>query len=137
MAKILIFEPETRYRNMLRFVLEGINHRVLEAGTWEDIPLLLGGLADGKPDLIVLGVHLGQEPEILSWPEWQLALPDVPVLILFSGDASLRQGFLDGWDGSRKMNMMVQPIDPYPLLAMVKAMVIAPQEWSRGGQHAL
>ena len=133
MAKILIFEPETRYRNMLRFILEGINHRVLEAETWEDIPLLLAG---ERPDLIVLGVHLGREPEILSWPEWQLALPDVPTLILFSGDASLRQGFLDGWEGSRMMNMMAQPIDPYPLLAMVKAMIMAPAEW-RGGQHAL
>jgi DNA-binding response OmpR family regulator len=134
MAKILIFEPETRYRNMLRFILEGINHRVLDAATWEDIPLLLAG---DKPDLIVLGVHLGQEPEILSWPEWQLALPEVPVLLLFSGETSLRQGFLDAWDGTRRMNMMMQPIDPYPLLAMVKAMIIAPQEWSRGGQHAL
>lgn len=133
MAKILIFEPETRYRNMLRFILEGINHRVREAGTWEEIPPLLAG---DRPDLIVLGVHLGQEPEILSWPEWQLALPDVPTLILFSGEASLRQGFLDGWEGSRLMNMMVQPIDPYPLLAMVKAMVMAPAEL-RGGQHAL
>ena len=133
MAKILIFEPETRYRNMMRFILEGINHRVLEAAGWEDIPVLLAG---DRPDLIVLGVHLGQEPEILSWPEWQLALPDVPTLILFSGEASLRQGFLDGWNGSRLMNIMVQPIDPYPLLAMVKAMVMAPAEL-RGGQHAL
>lgn len=133
MAKILIFEPETRYRNMVRFVLEGINHRVLEAGSWEDIPLLLAG---DRPDLIVLGIHLGQEPEILSWPERQLALPDVPTLLLFSGDAGLRQAYLDAWDGSRMMNMMVQPIDPYPLLAMVKAMIMAPAEW-RGGQHAL
>lgn len=133
MAKILIFEPETRYRNMLRFILEGINHRVLEAAGWEDIPVLLAG---DRPDLIVLGVHLGQEPEILSWPEWQLALPEVPTLILFSGDASLRQGFLDRWEGSRMMNIMVQPIDPYPLLAMVKAMIMAPAE-VRGGQHAL
>jgi DNA-binding response OmpR family regulator len=133
MAKILVFEPETRYRNMMRFILEGINHRVLEAAGWEDIPVLLAG---DRPDLIVLGVHLGQEPEILSWPEWQLALPDVPTLILFSGEASLRQGFLDGWEGSRLMNIMVQPIDPYPLLAMVKAMIMAPAEL-RGGQHAL
>jgi DNA-binding response OmpR family regulator len=133
MAKILIFEPETRYRNMLRYILEGINHRVMEAAGWEDIPVLLAG---DKPDLIILGVHLGQEPEILSWPEWQLVLPDVPTLILFSGEASLRQGFLDGWEGSRLMNMMVQPIDPYPLLAMVKAMIMAPAAL-RGGQHAL
>ena len=134
MAKILIFEPEARYRIMLRFILEGINHRVLDSGAWPDIPLLLAG---DKPDLIVLGVHLGEEPEILTWPEWQLALPDVPTLILFSGDASLREAFLDSWDGARTMNMMVQPIDPYPLLAMVKAMLTAPVEWRRGGQHAL
>src|SRR5258706_15635941 len=91
MAKILIFEPEARYRIMLRFILEGINHRVLDAGSWEDIPLLL---ASDKPDLIVLGVHLGEEPEILSWREWQLALPEVPTLILFSGKESLREEFL-------------------------------------------
>jgi DNA-binding NtrC family response regulator len=134
MAKILIFEPEARYRVMLRFILEGIHHRVMDAGAWEDIPLLLAG---DKPDLIVLGVHLGQEPEILSWPEWQLALPDVPTLLLFSGDGKLRQAYLEAWDGSRVMSQMVQPVDPYPLLAMIKAMLTAPAEWSRGGQHAL
>ncbi len=134
MAKILIFEPEARYRIMLRFILEGINHRVLDAGSWEDIPLLL---ASDKPDLIVLGVHLGEEPAILSWPEWQLALPEVPTLILFSGQENLREEFLNSWDGCRMMNMMIQPIEPYPLLAMVKAMLTQPVEWRRGGQHAV
>ncbi len=134
MAKILIFEPEARYRHMLRFILEGINHHILDAGSWDHIPILL---ANDTPDLIILGVHLGEEPEILSWPEWQLALPDVPTLILFSGDPELRDGFLDAWEGTRSMNMMVQPIDPYPLLAMVKAMLTAPVEWRRGGQHAV
>lgn len=134
MAKILIFEPEARYRILLRFILEGINHRMLDAGSWDDIPLLL---ANEKPDLIVLGVHLGEEPEIESWPAWDLALPDVPTLILFSGDPLLRDSFLDNWQGTRALNMMVQPIQPYPLLAMVKAMLTAPVEWRRGGQHAL
>jgi DNA-binding response OmpR family regulator len=133
MSKILIFEPEARYRNMLRFILEGINHRVMDAGSWDHIPVLLAG---ESPDLIILGVHLGEEPEILSWPDWQLVLPDVPTLILFSGDPDLREGFMDNWEGSRSLNIMVQPIDPYPLLTKVKAMLTAPVEWRRGGQHA-
>jgi hypothetical protein len=54
---------------------------------------------------------------------------------LFSGDPGLRQGFLNAWEGTRIMNKMTQPIDPYPLLAMVKAMLTAPAEWRRGGQH--
>ena len=131
MAKILIFEPEARYRNMLRFILEGINHRVDDAGSWDHVPVLLAG---DTPDLIILGVHLG-DPKIQSWPEWRLALPEVPTLILFSGDPGLRQGFLNAWEGTRIMNKMTQPIDPYPLLAMVKAMLTAPAEWRRGGQH--
>ena len=134
MAKIMIFEPEARYRNMLRFILEGINNKVLEASDWDDIP---GLLATAKPDLIVLGVHLGEESGDLSWPKLRSTLPEAPTLLLFSGDPELRRAFLEGWDGSRIMNMMVQPIDPYPLLAMVKAMLTAPVEWRRGGQHAL
>jgi DNA-binding response OmpR family regulator len=133
MAKILIFEPEARYRHMLRFILEGINHQVLDAGSWEQFPVLL---ANDTPELIVLGVHLGEEPEILTWPEWQLALPNVPTLILFSGDPDMRDGFLEAWEGARTLNAMTQPIEPYPLLAMVKAMLTAPAEWRRGGQHA-
>ena len=138
MSKILIFEPETRYRILLRYILEGINHRVLDAGSWEDIPVLL---AADRPDLVVLGVHLGEEegeaatPGLLTWPEWQLALPDVPTLLLFSGDPDLREGFLDTWDGAKTVNMMVQPVEPYPLLAMVKTMLTAPEVWRRGGQH--
>jgi hypothetical protein len=64
-------------------------------------------------------------------------LPEVPTLILFSGDPGMRLEFLEAWSGARPMNMMVQPVDPYPLLAMVKAMLTAPVEWRRGGQHAL
>ncbi|HKP97903.1 MAG TPA: hypothetical protein VJ385_19360 [Fibrobacteria bacterium] len=134
MAKILIFEPDARYRAMLRFILEGINHRILDAGSWDGVRLLL---ANDKPELIVLGVHLGEEREILSRPEWRWSLPDVPILILFSGDPDLRNAFLDNWEGPRAPNIMVQPIDPYPLLAMVKAMLTAPVEWRRGGQHAV
>jgi DNA-binding response OmpR family regulator len=132
MAKILIFEPETRYRVLLRYILEGINHRVLDAGSGEDIPVLL---ASDTPDLVILGVHLDTEPGLLSWQEWQLALPDVPTLLLFSGEAHRREGFLDAWDGPKTLNMMVQPVEPYPLLAMVKSMLTAPEVWRRGGQH--
>jgi DNA-binding response OmpR family regulator len=134
MAKILLFEPEARYRLMLRFVLEGINYRVLDASCGEDIPILL---AADKPDLIILGVHLGEDPGMLTWQEWQLALPEVPTLILFSGEPGMRAEFLEAWSGARPMNMMVQPVEPYPLLAMVKAMLMPPVEWRRGGQHAL
>jgi DNA-binding response OmpR family regulator len=132
MAKILIFEPETRYRVLLRYILEGINHRVLDAGSWEDIPVLL---ASDHPDLIVLGAHLGEDPG-LSWPEWNLDLPDVPILLLFSGNSALREDFLGAWGGPRTVNMMVQPVQPYPLLAMVKSMLTAPEVWRRGGQHS-
>lgn len=133
MAKLLIFEPDAHYRTMLQCILEGINHRVVMAEGWDDIPILLAG---EKPDLIVLGVHLGEEPELLSWPEWQLAFPEAPTLILFSGDLELQQEFVDSWEGSRALKVMQQPVDPYPLLAMVKAMLTAPVEWRRGGQHA-
>jgi DNA-binding response OmpR family regulator len=133
MAKLLIFEPDAHYRMMLQCILEGINHRVVMAQSWEEIPLLLAG---DKPDLIVLGVNLGKEPELLTWPEWQLALPEVPTLILFSGNLETRDEFLDCWEGPSILKTMHQPVDPYPLLAMVKAMLTAPMEWRRGGQHA-
>jgi DNA-binding response OmpR family regulator len=133
MAKLLIFEPDAHYRMMLQCILEGINHRVVMAEGWEDIPILLAG---EKPDLIVLGVNLGKEPDLLTWPEWQLALPEVPTLILFSGDMGMRTEFLDTWEGPSILKTMHQPVDPYPLLAMVKAMLTAPMEWRRGGQHA-
>jgi DNA-binding response OmpR family regulator len=132
MAKILIFEPETRYRILLRYILEGINHRVLDAGSGDDIPILL---ASDPPDLIILGIHLGEDPGFLSWSEWQLALPDVPILLLFSGDPAQRQEFLEAWDGPKTTNVLVQPVEPYPLLAMVKSMLTAPEVWRKGGQH--
>ena len=82
-------------------------------------------------------MHAAGAPGMLIWQEWQLALPEVPTLILFSGDPGLRGEFLEAWDGARPMNMMVQPVDPYPLLSLVKAMPTAPVEWRRGGQHSL
>ena len=131
MAKILIFEPEARYRHMLRFILEGINHEVLDAGSREHVPLLA---ALEKPDLIILGVRLGDGPAVPAWSDWRPAPAEAPALLLFSGDLDLRPEFLDGWAGNRAVNMLNHPIDPYPLLVMVKAMLTAPAEWRRGGQ---
>jgi DNA-binding response OmpR family regulator len=133
MAKILIFEPEARYRMMLRYVLEGINHRVTDTGAIEAIPELL---ASSRPDMVVLGVHLDDESDAMPRPEWQVLPNDAPTLILFSGDPDLRPAFMGNWSGSCHFNIMVQPVEPYPLLAMVKAMMTKPVEW-RGGQHAL
>lgn len=133
MAKLLIFEPDPHYRSMLQCILEGINHRVVIADGWEDVPTLLAG---DKPDLFLLGVNLGKEPELLTWAEWQLAFPEAPTLILFSGDLEMQEEFVESWEGSRALKVMQQPVDPYPLLAMVKAMLTAPVEWRRGGQHA-
>jgi DNA-binding response OmpR family regulator len=133
MARILIYEAEARYRIMLRFILEGINHDVAEAADWDDVPL---AVAREQPDLLVLGVHLDEGPGHPTWPEWPRPTPETPTLMLFSGDPDLRITFLLEW-GARKVSHLVQPVEPYPLLKMVKAMLTAPVEWRVGGQHAL
>lgn len=132
MADILILESEERYRVLLRFILEGINHRVIEAGDRDHLPAWAGTKG---PDLVILGIHL--EGSLGDWPIWQRGLPDAPVLILFSGDTELKDAFIKAWEGTPAINFLDQPVDPYPFLAMVKAMLTAPLEWRRGGQHAL
>jgi DNA-binding response OmpR family regulator len=132
MAEILILESEERYRVLLRFILEGINHQVLEAADWDHMPTWSEGRG---PDLLILGVHL--EGGLGDWPIWQRGLPEVPVLLLFSGDGELKEAFLKAWEGSPAIYSLDQPVAPYPFLAMVKAMLTAPAEWRRGGQHAL
>jgi DNA-binding NtrC family response regulator len=122
MAHILILENETRYRVLLRFILEGINHRVQESGDWRRMPSWEAG---GEPDLVIVGLHLERESPAGDWLEWKRGLPDVPILILFSGDPNLKGPFLDSWTGPATFNF----------LAMVKAMITAPAEWRRGGQH--
>lgn len=129
MAKILIYEPQERYRELLRYVLEGIHHRVMEA---EDYAALPGLVAADPPDLLILGVPLG---EAAAPQAWSPALPDVPVLLLFSGPDRLREEFLAVWSGPQAPKVLIQPLDPYPLLAMVKSMVATPDTWRRGGQH--
>lgn len=133
MAKILIYEPEARYRMLLRFILEGMRHTVTDTEDWEGIPAIL---ASEPPDLIVLGVHLEAESASVDWAAREASLPNVPTLLLFAGNPEMRQEFLKSWAGPRNMSVMVQPVNPYPLLAMVKNMLTAPVEWRRG-QHAV
>lgn len=132
MAKILIYEPQERYRDLLRYILEGIHHKVLEADDYGELP---GLLADNPPDLLILGVHLDGMDDPASSRDWSPALPEVPVLLLFSGSEDRQQSFLSAWDGPQRPKTMSQPLQPYPLLAMVKSMVTAPETWRRGGQH--
>jgi DNA-binding response OmpR family regulator len=132
MAKILIYEPQDRYRDLLRYILEGIHHKVLEADGYGDLPALL---AEDPPDLLILGVHLDGENASTASRDWSPALPEVPVLLLFSGPDEKRKQFLSAWEGPKAPKALAQPLEPYPLLALVKSMVTAPETWRRGGQH--
>jgi len=121
----------------LRYILEGIHHQVVEAESRAAVP---GLLASDPPDLLILGVHLDAldadgGPGSAVPPDWSPALPDVPLLLLFSGPPGLREEFLSAWQGPKTFNVLDQPLEPYPLLAMVKSMVTAPEIWRRGGQH--
>ncbi len=132
MANILILESEKRYRVLLRFILEGINHRVREIRDRDQLP---DWTAEKAPDLLILGIHL--EGSLDDWPVWQRSLPDVPVLFLFSGDPELKSAFLKAWAGTTAIKCLDQPVDPYPFLSMVKAMLTTPVVWRHGGQHAV
>lgn len=132
MAKILIYEPQERYRELLRYILEGIHHKVLEADGYAALPALLAG---DPPDLLILGIHLEGENPPSGSRDWSPALPEVPVLLLFSGPEEKRKRFLSAWEGPKAPKTLAQPLEPYPLLAMVKSMVTAPETWRQGGQH--
>lgn len=136
MAEILILESDERYRVLLRFILEGIHHRVVEAESWDDLPEWPHGQG---PELVILSVHLELDGDgtMGDWPIWQRSLPDAPVLILFSGKPHLRDLFLRYWVGTTAIKCLDQPVDPYPFLAMVKAMLTASGVQNFGGQHVL
>lgn len=134
MAKIVICEPDERCRALLSYILEGIHHRVLEADDYDALPALI---ASDPPDLLILGVHAEEESASARQPDWRPALPDLPVLLLFGGSAKLKEEYLAAWDGPKTLNVLPQPLEPYPLLAMVKSMVTAPETWRRGGQHTV
>ena len=123
MAKIVICEPDERCRALLSYILEGIHHRVLEADDYDALPALI---ASDPPDLLILGVHAEEESASARQPDWRPALPDLPVLLLFGGSAKLKEEYLAAWDGPKTLNVLPQPLEPYPLLAMVKSMVTAP-----------
>jgi CheY-like chemotaxis protein len=132
MAKILICEPNERCRALLSYILEGIHHRVVEAETYAALPALI--TAD-PPDLLILGVDAGEAATPGSSPDWLPALPDLPVLLLLSGPSTRKDEYLAHWDGPKTVNVLDQPMEPYPFLAMVKSMVTAPEIWRQGGQH--
>lgn len=139
MAKIVICEPDARCRALMSYILEGIHHRVLEAGDYDSLPSLL---AADPPDLLILGVHAERESASADRPDWRPAppgpsLPDLPVLLLFAGPPELKERYLAAWEGPKTFNVLTRPLEPYPLLAMVKSMVAAPETWRQGGQHSV
>jgi DNA-binding response OmpR family regulator len=134
MAKIVICEPDARCRALLSYILEGIHHRVLEADDYDALPALI---AADPPDLLILGVHGEERLPSSQRSDWRPALPDLPVLLLFGGSSELMEEYLAAWDGPKTLNVLHQPLEPYPLLAMVKSMVTAPETWRRGGQHTV
>jgi hypothetical protein len=132
MAKILICEPDGRCRAFLSYILEGIHHRVIETDAYADLPALI---AADPPDLLILGVDAGETGKPASSPDWLPALPNLPVLLLLAGPEASKDEYLANWDGPKTLNVLTQPMEPYPFLAMVKSMVTAPEIWRRGGQH--
>lgn len=134
MANVILCEPEARYRKLLRYILEGVHHRVSEIEGYEGLP---GLIASERADLLILGAHLEDRTGPFADPVWQKALPGVPLLLLLSGPPEARTAFLEAWHGPPTFKFLGQPVEPYPLLAMVKSMVTAPEIWRRGGQHAV
>lgn len=134
MAKILLLESDERYRSLLKSILEGVHYHVEEA---ESRDHLLDWTKGQGPDLIILSVHLELEGNMDDWPIWQHRLPEAPVLVLFSGDAILKAKFIKSWEGTSSFKCVDQPVDPYPFLALVKAMLATPVIWHQGGQHSL
>jgi CheY-like chemotaxis protein len=137
MAEILILESEERYRILLRFILEGIGHRVLEAPDRDHVPAWPEG---GSPDLVVMGVHLDLDGEgtMSDWPIWQGGLPEAPVLVLFSGNPHLKDRFLKSWNRGQGIRCLEQPVQPHAFLAAAKEMLGSPRIGSRADrrQHA-
>jgi CheY-like chemotaxis protein len=131
MAKILLCEPEAHCRKLLRYILEGIHHEVSETDGCEGLSPLL---ASDPPDLLILGAP-GQPGSRCEDAGWQIGLPELPILLLLSGPPRRRQAFLEAWHGPPGYQVLAQPVEPYPLLAMVKTMLAAPETWRRGGQH--
>jgi DNA-binding response OmpR family regulator len=136
MAEILILESEERYRVLLRFILEGVNHSVLEAPDRDHLPTWTQGQG---PDLLILGVHLdlAGDDSMGDWPIWQPGLPQAPVLILFSGNPNLKKIYLKHWTGTSPIQCLDQPVEPFSFLAMVKAMLATPFVWNRGNPHPI
>jgi CheY-like chemotaxis protein len=132
MAKIVVCEPNARCRALLSYILEGIHHRVLEAVDYDALPALI---ASDPPDLLILGIHADGNTASANPPDWRPALPELPVLLLLGGSPEKKAEYLAAWDGPKTMNVLADPLDPYPLLAMVKSMVTAPEIWRGGGQH--
>lgn len=134
MARIILCEPEARYRKLLRYILEGVHHDVSEAEEYAGLPQRIE--AEGA-DLLILGAHLEDRSGPFSDPGWQAALPRIPTLLLLSGASGSRAALVEAWRGPPTFKLLSQPVEPYPLLAMVKSMVTAPEIWRRGGQHSV
>ena len=131
MADIMVFEADSNKRALIRCILEGMHYGIREAGHASDVP---GLLAEHVPQLAIFGVRLedGSDGEEAMHQLRKLA-PHVPAIAVLTGNLSRKEDFL-GSLGGDELALMERALQPYQLLAQVKAALTEPVEF-REGQH--
>lgn len=93
MSLILVVDDEPQIRKLLSTGLEGYGHTVLTAATGQEALTLI---AQRHPDLVVLDINLGSEPDGLTACRRLREWSPVPIVILSArGDESSKVQALD------------------------------------------
>ena len=111
---ILVVDDSDQVRNVVRKLLEGAGHEVIEATDGRDC---LQRLYDAKPDLVLLDVSM---PDMDGWTALERIreLTSVPVLMVTARDAVPERvrGLEAGAD-----DYILKPFEPDELVARVEA----------------
>ena len=116
---ILIVDDDEGHRDTTRMMLERAGFAVQEAATGHDGL----DLADGRPDLVILDVHLPDIPGIevchrLKTSPRTASIPVIHVTALYAGSEERAEAMAAGADG-----YLTRPLDSERLLATIKAVL--------------
>jgi CheY-like chemotaxis protein len=87
LARILLIEDEPAVRRVVRRILEGAGHELLEASEGETGMRML---AEHRPDLVITDLFMPGQDGIVTVRRIRKEFPDVKVIVVSGGDSTGR-----------------------------------------------
>jgi len=125
LARILLIDDEAAIRKVVRRMVEGAGHQLLEA---DDGEVGMRLLAEHRPDLVITDLFMPGQDGIVTVRRIRKEFPDVKVIVVSGGDSTGRLDLRKDAEVLGAMASLRKPFAAADLLRAIREVLAVPEK---------